>query len=411
MNSWISISRDMGRWASTIGVCGGLAVFTGLTPATLVASHELLGNRLQDSVAAESAKKLDDSQDEAPKKTLTPVEQKKRCETMAAKNQEAKSAKEYSELIAEIELELATYQYLTTYQDYLHTLSAWALTKRGELRMEVAFEFDRVENQGPATQAYDQALTDFDRALQLQPTQWKAHLNRGIVLGKKEQWIDAATAFKHSIQARPGQTLAYFNLAEIESQLGNWEEALQNYDRILTTSPNDAQALNGRGLALLGSGRGEDAVSVFLDLTEQRPTEPWLWANLGDAHQSTGQWEAAEKAYLAGLEREQHPAIYRRLAWLYATCPESDLNRPEAAMAVAKRAIANLKVVTSEYWDTLAAAQASAGQFDEAVDSMDQALKQLPEQPALLDRRALYEQKQAYRQSVRLASEPSLLDR
>ena len=343
-----------------------------------------------------------------PLKVLEPEQQKERCESFLQRNQAAASAKEFTAIVEAIEQDLKTYQYLTAYEDYLKTLAAFALNRRGEFRMEIGFEFATVGNQVPMTQAFDQALEDFERAIALNPAQWKAHSNRGIVLGKRRQWDAAAQSFQRSIAARPGQTHAYFNLAEIEYQQGRYSQAIENYGKVLATSANDVQALNGQALCLIAAGRGEEAIEILESLVEQRTNEAWLLANLADAYQSQGHWEKSEQTLLNGLALEQHSGIYRRLAWLYATCPEPQWNRPEAAIAVAKRSIASAKLVTAAQWDTLAAAQAAAGSFDEAVDSLSQALLLNPDDAAMLSRRDLYQQKQTFVQSVRIASQPKL---
>ncbi len=345
------------------------------------------------------------------RQTLDPTEQKARCERLGEQSRTARSAKDYTALIEAVQADLATYQYLSAYEEYLRTLAAFALTRRGELRMEVGFEFALANNDAQTTQAFDQALSDFDLALEHQPSQWKAHLNRGVILGKRGQWEAAAAACQKSIAARPAQTHAYFNLAEVEYQLGRYAEAIQNYDKVLATAPNDVQALNGQALALIADGRGADAIGIYESLVEQRPQEAWLWANLGDAYQDQSRWSDAERVYLRGLEIEQHSSLYRRLAWLYATCPESQWHRPEAAVAVAKRAISGAKKVTAAHWDALAAAQAAAGSFNDAVDSQAQAVLLAPDKPEYSQRQMQYQQQQPYVQTVKVASDKPLIDR
>ncbi len=342
------------------------------------------------------------------RQVLEPEKQKARCQGFGEQNQAAATPKELTALVEAIEADLKTYQYLSAYEEYLKSLSAFALNRRGELRMEVGFEFAMVGNQSPTEQAFDQALSDFDRAIELNPAQWKAHANRGIVLGKRRQWEKAAEAFRKSIAARPGQTHAYFNLAEIEFQQGRYAEAIANYGKVLATSPNDVQALNGQALAMIADARSAEAVSILEKLVEQQGNEAWLLANLGDAYQSQGNWEQAEKTYLKGLELQQHSGLYRRLAWLYATSPDADWRRPEAAIAVAKRSISVAKQVSAAQWDALAAAQAASGSFDEAIDSLAQALTLEPDNSHMAARRELYQQKQPYVQTVRVASEPKL---
>jgi len=341
------------------------------------------------------------------KAALDPQEQKKRMEALSRRSQLLETAKDYGGLIEAIQQDLATYQFLSANQEYLHSLLAWALTRRGELRMEVGFEFALVANQTPSQQAFDQALEDFQAAIQYQPRHWKAQLNLGVILGKRGQWDEAVESLQTSVESRPNQTHAYFNLAEIEAQRGNFSEALEWYDRVLGAVADDLQALNGRGLVLLRSGQGSEAATVFRRLLELRSQDPWIMTNLADALQLEGEWEEAEELYLAALREEQTPGIYRRLAWLYATCPDPRWQRPEGAMVVAKKAIAETKQRTAAYWDTLAAAQAASGRFDDALDSLKQAQQLQPESADFASRQELYRAEQPYLQTARLNSESS----
>jgi tetratricopeptide (TPR) repeat protein len=391
------VGGTLGLWA--VGTCSGQAVEQAVDKPTSANSTD---NAPDNATTADAAVPNDKRQ------VLDPERQKERCETFLQQNQAATSAKEWTAVVEAIERDLATYQYLTNYEAYLKTLAAFALNRRGESRMEIGFEFALVGNQGPMDQAFDQALSDFDRAIAFNSAQWKAHANRGIVLGKRRQWDAAAEAFQKSIGARPGQTHAYFNLAEIEYQQGRYSEAIENYGKVLATSPNDVQALNGQALCLIADGRGAEAIPILEELVKQRGNEAWLLANLGDAYQSQGEWEKADRTYLRGLELEQHSGLYRRLAWLYATCPDPQWNRPEAAIAVAKRSISATKQVTAAQWDTLAAAQAAAGSFDDAVDSLSQALALNPADEAMKNRQELYQQKRAFTQTLRVASERKL---
>ncbi len=74
--------------------------------------------------------------------------------------------------------------------------------------------------------------------------------------------------------------------------------------------------------------------------------------------------------------RPQQPQPYRHKAWLLATTLNDNVRNGAKAVEVAQQALQRSSGKQPEYWDTLAAAQAEAGQFDAAVASAEKALQQ-----------------------------------
>ncbi|GEM_PF-913492 len=337
-------------------------------------------------------------------KALDPAKQKLVLEGLAALTKTATSAKDFTNLVEVCDKELKSYQYLTSNQTYIRTLIGWGLNRRGELRLELGFEFDVVINRAQAETAYNQAMEDFDRAIKEDPTHWKAYLNRGIVNGKRKEWERAARDFNQSITLRPNQTYSYFNLAEIESQMGNYEASLELYDQILRTAAGDVQAMNGRALALAKLKQFDQSLQLFDAILEQRPEDAWVLTNKADVLQTTGRWQEAHDTYITALKIEQSPLIYRRLAWLFATCPEEPLNQPEGALVLAKKSMSESRITTAAQWDTLAAAQAANGNFRDAMDSQQQAMNLEPNNEQFKIRSNLYGNSKVFHQTASVAT-------
>lgn len=335
-------------------------------------------------------------------KPFDPQQQKQAMQRLAGLTKTAKSSKDFSEMIAACELELATHQYLSNNQTFIRSLIAWGLSRRGESRLELSFEFDLVSNREQAESALQQAWEDFDRAIVEDKTHWKSYLNRGIVHAKRKNWAAAAEDFQRSIHLRPGQTFAYFNLAEVEFQRGNLEASLQNYDKILEAAADDVQAINGRALVLAKSGKYAAAIAAYDRLSEMHPDDPWVLTNRADALQAAGRWKEAQDQYIAALQIQQAAAIYRRLAWLFATCPKPELQQPDGALTLAKKSISQTLKTTAAQWDTLAAAQAAGGDFSAAIDSMNQALVLEPDNQDLQARQQLYLKHETFVQTVKV---------
>src|SRR2546423_5302275 len=66
---------------------------------------------------------------------------------------------------------------------------------------------------------------------------------------------------------------------------------------------------------------------------------------------------------------------YRSQAWLAATCPDPKFHNPQVALDAAEHAAKLSPGDDYLILDTLAAARASAGQFKQAVEAQEKALK------------------------------------
>ena len=74
--------------------------------------------------------------------------------------------------------------------------------------------------------------------------------------------------------------------------------------------------------------------------------------------------------------RGQQPEPLRHKAWILATSLDSHVRDGKQAVELAKLALQESARKGPEYWDTLAAAEAEAGNFAEAVEAEEKALQQ-----------------------------------
>lgn len=103
---------------------------------------------------------------------------------------------------------------------------------------------------------------------------------------------------------------------------GQLNEALQRVDAGLATRPKDAQLRFARGLILTEQKRTNDAINVFLKLTEDFPELPEPYNNLAVLYGSMGQYDKARAALEMAIRT--HPSyatahenlgdVYARLA-------------------------------------------------------------------------------------------------
>jgi Flp pilus assembly protein TadD len=91
----------------------------------------------------------------------------------------------------------------------------------------------------------DEAITHYQKALQLEPNHSRTHGNLGFSLLLKDKLQQAVKHLQHAVQIDPAYINARYNLALTLSKLGSLDEAISHYHRVLQTDPDYPAALNG----------------------------------------------------------------------------------------------------------------------------------------------------------------------
>jgi len=156
------------------------------------------------------------------------------------------------------------------------------------------------------------ALTEFDRALALNPAYVEAHLNRAISLNDLGRYDEAQQAFDQATrheQAVGGRFLAAVSarLANAHAGIGDLyaaaqahAEASEQYRRALTLRPRFLDIRNKLAESLLAMGEYETAALELETVLDTNPDFVSARLNLGLVHHRTGdraraaaEWERA----------------------------------------------------------------------------------------------------------------------
>lgn len=287
---------------------------------------------------------------------------------------------------------------------YVERLLGWAYNKRGEKRLELAAEAVNAGNADQAAAHDQEAQGDFELAVAHDPQRWKPFQNRGVSYALAGRYEDAETDFSRVIELQPDHANAWFNRAEIRYELKKYDEAVVDYTESLAREPDDLGAFTGRGHAHFRAGRFAEAWDDYQHAVRLAPESPDAYANRGDAQMKLGQWEAAARDYRRAMRLgPDSPRALQSAAWLMATCPEERFRDRDLAVKTAEKllefSVDRLGIST---FDTLAAAYANAERYDEAVQTLDQALEAADDElkKELAARRALYQSKQPFREGV-----------
>ena len=293
----------------------------------------------------------------------------------------------------------------------------------------------------------DEAMEQWEWALRLNPDFAAAHNNLGnalLALGKAQEAIDH---FEQALRSRPDGAELHYNVGNALVRLGKRPEAIAQWEWALRLDPDFAPAHNNLGNALLGSGKVQDALGHFEQALRSKPDDAEVRYNVGNALARLGrrpeamdQWEwalrlnpdLAEAHSDLGLALEQtgkvpeaithyeqalrikpdSSEVQNNLAWLLATLTPSEGGDPTRAVTLAERICKLTNNRAVPYLDTLAAAYASAGRFNDAVTSAQKAIDLanaagLPQVAKQIEPRLqLYRNGQAYRRAVAVTNPP-----
>lgn len=212
---------------------------------------------------------------------------------------------------------------LSIYEDHLyaHNNIGFILIKQGNL---------------------DQAARHISRAIIIYPKYAPAHNNMGMVLAKQDKLDQAVVHFLKAVAIDPENPRAQANLATAFAKQGKLENAAIHFRKVLE----------------LGDDSGRTHLKLAEVLFRQRK------AQLAVKH--------CREALKAGC---QDTALLNNVAWMLATHEDSLLRDGAEAVRLAERACDLTDYKSPAMLDTLAAAYAEAGRFDQAVETAQRALQ------------------------------------
>ena len=292
-----------------------------------------------------------------------------------------------------------------------------------------------------------EAKTHFEQSLQSNPNNAEAHSNLGNIFLQEGKASDAIAHYQQALRIKPDYAGAHVDLGNALFQTGKVPEAITEYEQAVRLKPNVPEAHNNLGAALMQIGRVQDAIGHYARAIRIKPDYVEAHYNLGRALSQVGQGNEAITEYEQALrlkpqyadahrdlalafeqthrvrdaigEYEQalriapdRPEVQNNLAWLLATRASSEGGDPLRAVTLAERVCSLTTNSVFAYLDTLAAAYAAAGRFNDAIATAQKAMELatsagLPQVVKQLDSRLqLYRRGQAYRLADATTSPP-----
>ncbi len=221
---------------------------------------------------------------------------------------------------------------------------------------------------------YEEAIANYDHALQLKPDYHLAWNNRGGALANLGHYEEAIASYDHALKLKPEDHLAWHNRGCALANLGRYEEAIASYNHAFKLKPEDHLVWNNRGSALFELGRYEEAITNYDHALKLKPDYLNTWYGRGNTLLKLGRYEEAIASYdhALKLKPEDH------LAWHNRGCALANLGRYEEAITCFDYAL-KLKPEEHLAWNIRGCALANLGRYEEAITCFDHALKLKPD--------------------------------
>ena len=228
---------------------------------------------------------------------------------------------------------------------------------------------------------HEEAIRLYQEALQLDPGCASAENRMGVALAALNRYEESVAAQQRALQLKPDMALAHLYLADSLVALGRAEEALPHYREAIRLQPELLEPRGGLAVALLRLGRGEEAREVLQQGVRATRKPAQAYFEFSGRLLASGFMDEGFEMARRHLELDPwNPVTMNNVAWIMATSTNAAHRNGEEAARLAQLAVQRSGKAGPSVLATLAAAQAEAGLYRQAVATAERALTAAREQ-------------------------------
>jgi tetratricopeptide (TPR) repeat protein len=217
-----------------------------------------------------------------------------------------------------------------------------------------------------ATRRYHQAISLYDRALQIDPNDPDLWKGRGATLYFLHEYQDALNAFNKGIELAPTDSDLLNNSGLVMLAIGQTDKALSFFDKALSISPKDATLLRNRGETLQKLDRFEEALKCYDDGLSIDSHDVGLLEMKGFLLLEAKEYDEAISTFDRGLCLAPHEAGL----WKGKAIALHNLRKFSLAIETYRRAI-EVTATDYELYRNLGQALLDSGQLEDAGRNFD----------------------------------------
>ena len=244
--------------------------------------------------------------------------------------------------------------------------NAWFYLSRGSAKMNAG------DSEG--------ALSDYDKSLALNPKMADAYVGKSNVYLSREDTKTALGFADKAVKSQPKNAMALNARGWLYYRDKKFDDAIYDFNAAIRHAPRLPVSYNNRGVVYAAKELYAKAVKDYSQAIFLARAAPVTFVNRGTAYLGLGDFDKAKKdlEYAVKLAPSL-PDANHALAWFLATCPDSKFRDGKRALEKAKMVCEKDKEPEWNHLDTLAAAYAEVGDFENAVTTAESALEKAPD--------------------------------
>jgi tetratricopeptide (TPR) repeat protein len=149
---------------------------------------------------------------------------------------------------------------------------------------------------------WQEAVSCYERALDLQPAFAEAHNNLGNALVRVGRLEQALVCYRQVVQLAPSVAETHSNLSKVLLDLHRYDEAIASGRHAVKLNPRLAEAHANLGNALLDADQVREAIDCYHSALAINPAFPEVHNSLGNAERSLANFDLAMAHYRRALE-------------------------------------------------------------------------------------------------------------
>ncbi len=251
--------------------------------------------------------------------------------------------------------------------------------------------------------AIDKAVEHFSKAIEKSPTS-QAYMERATARLALGNFEDALGDFTKAFRLDPKNVAALNERGTTYRRLGKLKEARADFDAVIQKGVRHPAVFTNRALVGIDEATTESVEAALKDLRTALEIDGRFapaWEASAEIREKAGLLEKALEYYKVAVDIDPNFALaWNNRAWILATAADAKIRNGKLAVECATKACELTGYEKADILDTLAAALAESGQFEQAVTRAKLALgKATPDQKKSIEARLkLYDAKTPYRQ-------------